>query len=209
VSTAETIDFFYDFSSPYTYLASTQIERVAREHGAQVRWRPMVLGALFKTIGTPIVPVETFSEPKRRYVSRDLVHWADHWQVPFHWPSRFPMRTVASLRLMCAIDTAHAAALAHAIFRAFWVDDQDISDLSVLQALVAKVGAPADALARIETPEIKQALITATDAAVRAGVCGAPSFVVRGHLFWGQDRLDLVARTLDGWEPPDAPTQPR
>lgn len=194
------IDFYYDFSSPYAYLGATQIERVAREHGGAVVWRPFLLGALFKAIGTPVVPIQAVSEPKRRYYARDAADWAAYWGVPFSWPSRFPMRTVLPLRLVLAVDEARRPELSLAIFRAYWAEDRDISDPAVLAPIVSDPVA----LERAQAPDpaVKQALVEATDAALAAGVCGAPSFVVDGHLFWGQDRLDMVARVLDGWQPP-------
>jgi 2-hydroxychromene-2-carboxylate isomerase len=188
--------FYYDFSSPYAYLGATQVERVAREHGVRVRWRPILVGALFQRIGTPNVPLDDFPAAKRAYMVRDLQHWASYWGVPLSWPSRFPMRTVAPLRLALATEATGGdiAALSLALFRAYWVEDRDISDPSLLR----QYGDPA----ACESPAIKDALRAATDEAIAAGVCGVPSFVARGHLFWGQDRLELVSRTLGGWEPP-------
>ena len=196
------VTFFYDFSSPFAYLGATQIERVAREAGARVRFSPMLLGAVFKAIGTPIVPIAAASEPKRRYLQRDVLDWAGYWQEPFAWPSRFPMRTVLPLRLVLAVDEAQHAPLMHAIFRAYWAEDRDISDPAVLSSLLAASNIDASALDRAQSdPAPKQALVDATDRALAAGVCGAPSFLVRTHLFWGQDRLDFVRAALQGWTP--------
>jgi 2-hydroxychromene-2-carboxylate isomerase len=193
------VEFFYDFSSPYSYLGSTQIERVARAHGATVRWRPFLLGALFKEIGTPTVPLLSFAAPKRRYYEKDVLDWAAHWGVPFRWPSRFPMRTVTALRLALAVDEAARPALSHALYRAYWVDDRDLSDPAVLGGVAAEVGVDPGALDRAQSdPALKDALKAATDQALAAGVCGAPSFLVGDELFWGQDRLPLVARALSG-----------
>lgn len=191
-----TLTFYYDFSSPYAYLGATQVERVARQAGARLRWRPILVGALFNAIGTPNVPLDDFPAAKRAYMLRDLLHWAGHWGVAFRWPTRFPMRTVAPLRMIYAAEAAggDVAALTHALFRAYWVEDRDLADPAVL----ASIGDTS----QIEAPAIKSALRAATDEAVAAGVCGVPSFVARGHLFWGQDRLELVSRTLGGWEPP-------
>jgi 2-hydroxychromene-2-carboxylate isomerase len=182
--------FYYDFSSPYAYLAATQVERVARAQGARVRWRPILVGALFNQIGTPTVPLDAFPAAKRAYMLRDLLHWASHWGVPFAWPSRFPMRTVAALRLALAAEAAggDVAALSLALFRGYWVEDRDLSDLAVLREF--------GDVAAVESPAIKAALRAATDEAVAAGACGVPSFVAGGELFWGQDRLDQIARAL-------------
>jgi 2-hydroxychromene-2-carboxylate isomerase len=192
---AETLTFYYDFSSPYAYLGATQVERVARDAGAPgviIRWRPILVGALFNAIGTPNVPLDEFPAAKRSYMLRDLLHWASHWDVPF----RFPMRTVAPLRMVYAAEAAggDVAALTHALFRAYWVDNRDLADPAVLATLGDVAG--------IDAPAVKAALRAATDEAIAAGVCGVPSFVARGQLFWGQDRLELVSRTLGGWDPP-------
>jgi 2-hydroxychromene-2-carboxylate isomerase len=199
------LTFFYDFSSPFAYLGSTQVERVAGEAGASVAWRPILLGALFKRIGTPEVPLFQMPATKREHVANDLKRWAAYWQVPLRWPSRFPMRTVAPLRLaLSAAAEGKLPAVSHALFAAYWVDDRDIADRETL-ADIARATALAPATlerALAPDPAIKQALIDTTEEAIAAGVCGVPSFAVRGHLFWGQDRLDLVARTLAGWEPP-------
>jgi 2-hydroxychromene-2-carboxylate isomerase len=196
------VDFWYDFSSPYAYLGSTQIERVAARQGAVIRWKPFLLGALFKQIGTPVVPMQAVSEAKRRYYARDVVDWATHWQVPFAWPSRFPMRTVLPLRVALCVDETERPAVSHAIFRAYWVEDRDIADAGVLAEVLAGVGLDEAPLRAAEEPAAKAALQSLTDAAVGAGLCGAPSFRVRDHLFWGQDRLDFVERALAGWDPP-------
>ena len=200
------LTFYYDFSSPYAYLGATQVERVAAAAQATVRWRPILVGALFRRIGTPDVPIAEFPQPKRAYVQRDLQHWAAHWEVPFRWPSRFPMRTVAALRLALAVaaDGGEIAAVSRALFAAYWVDDRDLADPAVLSAVASAAGAPPTAIERALAPDaaLKQALVESTDEAIAAGVCGVPSFIARGHLFWGQDRLDLVARTLAGWDPP-------
>jgi 2-hydroxychromene-2-carboxylate isomerase len=198
------LDFYYDFSSPYAYLGSTQVGRLAAAHGAELIYHPILLGALFRAIGTPDVPVATFPEPKRRYVGQDLTDWAAHWKVPFAWPSRFPMRTVTPLRLALSVGPAEIARVSAAIFTAYWAHDRDIADPKVLGEIARECRIADETLERATRPDptIKQALIDETKGAEQAGVCGVPSFLVRGHLFWGQDRLDLVEKTLSGWDPP-------
>jgi 2-hydroxychromene-2-carboxylate isomerase len=202
VDGARVVDFFYDFSSPYAYLGSTQIERVAARQGAVIRWKPFLLGALFKAIGTPIVPMHAASEPKRRYYARDVLDWARHWQVPFSWPTRFPMRTVLPLRVALSVAEADRPRLSHAIYRAYWVEDRDIADAAVLADVLREIGLDDAPLKAAEEAPAKAALTALTDEAVALGLCGAPSFLVRGHLFWGQDRLGFVEKTLAGWDPP-------
>jgi 2-hydroxychromene-2-carboxylate isomerase len=200
-----TVQFWYDFSSPWTYLAATQIEIVAQRAKATLRWRPMLLGAVFKQIGTPDVPLLSMSEPKRRYVARDLHTWASYLEVPFHFSSHFPMRTVTALRL-ALLAGERIAPLSHALFRAAWVDDRNLADDAVLTDILSAEGFDAaQMLERTRAPETKQALIDSTAAAVEAGVFGAPTFIVEhadgDMLFWGQDRLELVEKALGGWRP--------
>jgi 2-hydroxychromene-2-carboxylate isomerase len=200
------LSFFFDYSSPFAYLAATQVERVAR--GAGLRWCPFLLGGLFKSIGTPNVPLFEMPQPKREHAKRDMHRWAEHYGVPFRFPSRFPMNTVTPLRMTLEIDNAMRPRLALPLFQAFWVDDRDISDGAELAAIADAAGFDGAALVEgAKRDDIKSALRSETERAERLGVCGAPSFLVRAHdeepgvLFWGQDRLDFVAKALDGWRP--------
>jgi 2-hydroxychromene-2-carboxylate isomerase len=193
------IDFYFDVSSPFAYLGSTQIERVAADAGATLRWRPLLLGALFRQLGQADVPLFAMSEPKRRYTTAELPRWARWWGVPFRMASRFPMRTVTAMRMILGAGE-RAVPLTHRLFRALWVEDLDLADERVLAALAAEVGCDPALVTRTHEPALKQALIDATEGARAAGVFGVPTCVVRtrddapGELIWGQDRLELVAR---------------
>ena len=201
----KTLELFFDVSSPFAYLAATQAPRIARAHGATLVYRPFLLGALFKAIGTPDVPLFTFPEAKRSYVARDLARWAARWGVPFSFPSRFPMKTVTALRMILVAPEDRRGALVSALFRALWVDDQDLADPAVLGAIAAGVGLDGAALlVAAGTQAAKDALRDATAHAERLGVCGAPSFLVGDQLYWGQDRLDFVEAALDGAPPAPA-----
>ena len=194
--------FFFDVSSPFAYLASTQIEAVARRAGAAVRWRPFLLGALFKAIGTPDVPLFTLPAAKRAHVAADLDRWARRWDAPFRFPSRFPMNTVKALRMILQIPDEQRRALVHALFRALWVDDRDLADDAELAAIAGSVGLDGPALvAGTKADAVKEQLKAATAEAERLGLCGAPSFLVGDLLFWGQDRLLFVEKALRGWRP--------
>jgi 2-hydroxychromene-2-carboxylate isomerase len=199
------LTFFYDLSSPFAYLGATQIDRLASSRGLRARWRPMLLGALFKAIGTPDVPLMTFSPPKQRYYGRDLTAWAAAWGQPFAWPTRFPMRTVLALRTILALPDEDQPRAALRLFRAYWAEDRDLADPSVIAAALDELALPREALARAEAGDaaLKEALRASTAEAIAAGVCGAPSILVERpgkepQLFWGQDRLGLVAHALDG-----------
>ena len=93
------VEFFHDFSSPFSYLAATQIERIAAEAGASVVYRPMLLGAIFREIGTPNVPLLAMNRNKQQYYSVDLENWARWWGVPLWFLPHFPLRTVTALRV--------------------------------------------------------------------------------------------------------------
>jgi 2-hydroxychromene-2-carboxylate isomerase len=173
------VDFWFDFSSPFAYLGSTQLARLG-----DVRWRPLLLGGLFRAIGTPDVPLFAMPESKRRYVGNEMHRWARWWNVPFRMSSHFPIRTVDALRVM--IDEPDAE-LGARLFRAAWVDDENLGDPGVLRRLVGDARAE-----RTRDPAIKQALIASTAEAQAAGVFGVPTFVVGDEVYWGQDRLDLV-----------------
>lgn len=195
------LEFFFDYSSPFGYLASTQVQRVAREHGAELEWKPFLLGALFGEIGTPMVPMADMPEVKRRYVLTDMQRWADHWGVPLRFPSGFPLRTVKPLRMTLLAKGEQRPALVHRLMRLCWVDDGDADDDAQLRACCREVGADEGLVEATRSPEAKDALRQVTDEAVARGVPGVPTFFVGDLMFWGQDRLGFVERALDGWRP--------
>jgi 2-hydroxychromene-2-carboxylate isomerase len=196
---ASQITFFHDFSSPFSYLASTQIDRVAAP--STVQWRPILLGALFKSIGTPNVPLMTMSEAKRRWVFQDLLQWAKWWDVPFQWPTVFPVRTVLPLRVSIQDHRATAP-----LYRALWADNRDIGQPEVVAGVLTEAGLDSEALiAGAQDPQIKAQLRTNTEDAQAAGVCGVPSFQIDETVVWGQDRLHFVREMMDGWRPREAP----
>ena len=203
VRSPATIDFYFDISSPYAYLGSTQIERVAREAGAQLVLKPLLLGALFRNLGTVDIPWFAMTNNKRIYVGRELDRWATWWQIPWKFPSRFPQRSVTAQRMiMLAGQTGDKALpLMHRLFRAMWVEDRDVADFETLASLAADVGLPRDLVSATENPTAKDALKNATADAQAAGVFGVPTMIVHGKtdvLLWGQDRLDLIAPAIAG-----------
>lgn len=196
------VHFFFDYSSPFAYLAATQIEAVAQRAGAELIWRPFLLGGLFKAIGTPDVPLFAMPEAKRRHAAADMLRWADHYGVPLRFPTRFPMNTVKPLRMTLQLPDAQKPAFLHRVYRAYWAEDRDIGDDAELTALAGEVGLDGAALlAGARGEAVKARLKRATDEAIEAGVCGAPSFLVGDLLFWGQDRLVFVEKALQGWRP--------
>jgi 2-hydroxychromene-2-carboxylate isomerase len=191
------LEIYWDFSSPFSYLGSTQAQALAERTGAELVWRPMLLGGLFKSIGQVEAPMLTWSDAKRSYVLKDLMDWAEYWSVPFRFPSRFPMMSIKAMRTWLALPPERRDGFRERTYRAYWAEDRDISDDAVLAELIGE-DAPA-ILARTQDPAVKQELIAATQRAEAAGVFGAPTWIVDGkQLFWGQDRLVLVERALRG-----------
>jgi 2-hydroxychromene-2-carboxylate isomerase len=192
---AHSLDLYWDFSSPYAYFGSTQAEALAARTGATLRWRPMLLGGLFRAIGQADAPILTFSQAKQRHVMKDLERWAEYLEVPYKFPTRFPMVTIKPLRVYLALPEERRGGFRERTFRAYWAEDRDIADDGELRALI---GEDADAiLARTADPAIKEELKVATEKAAAAGVFGAPTWVVdETELFWGQDRIPLVERAL-------------
>lgn len=194
---AAVVECFFDYSSPFAYLGSTQIEAVAARAGAEVRWRPFLLGALFERIGTPMIPLHSFPASKRRHQELDLARWADFWGVPFRFTSTFPLRTVLPLRVTLLADGAPA--LVHRLMRAAWVDDEDVARPEVVARCLAEVGLDAALVER--AADARDALRAATEHAIAIGCPGAPCFVVGDQLYWGQDRLQFVEAALRGRPP--------
>ena len=187
------VEFFFDLSSPYSYLAATQLPALADRNGAEIAWRPMVLGAVFKAVGNEM-PARV--PHKARWMGQDLQRWADHHGVPWRMSSHFPLNTIKAMRLVL-VDDAKAAEVALAGFRAMWAEDRDITQDAELRRLAELGGLdPAKALAAIESPAIKDRLRANTDEAVARGAFGAPTFFVGDELFWGNDRLLFVEAAL-------------
>jgi 2-hydroxychromene-2-carboxylate isomerase len=192
-----TIEFFWDAASPYTYLASTQIEALAERTGARLVWRPFLLGKVFEATGNRMpaaIPA------KGKHLFADVQRWAAHYGVPLTMPSVFPVNSILALRAGLAADEAQRAAeFAKAIMRAYWGEGRDISQPEAVAAAAQAVGLEAQALlARAGEPPIKERLRANTEEAVRRGAFGAPSFFVGDALFWGNDRLVLLEEYLRG-----------
>ena len=196
---AETpIDFYFDFSSPYGYLASTRIDAIADRHGRSVTWRPFVLGAAFKVTGQrPLV-----EQPLRgEYANRDFARSARLLGVPLELPEPFPFFALAASRACYWVgDAARAKALAKAIYHAAFGEGRDVTPVATVAEIARGLGIEGVEQG-VEKPETKAKLREATDEALARGVFGSPFFIVDGEPFWGHDRLEHVERWLatGGW----------
>jgi 2-hydroxychromene-2-carboxylate isomerase len=181
------IDFWFDVVCPFAYLASAKIEALAAEAGATVRWRPVLLGGLLRDLGSPTDPNVAMIAAKKRAVHRDIVRQAAWLGVPLTLPDAHPRRTLDAMRLLCAVPEAEIPALAHRLFRAYWVDGLDVADRDVLRALCPDVD-------RLVAD--KQPLRARTAEAAAQGVFGVPTFGIGETRIWGVDRLLFVRRAL-------------
>ncbi|MGH8445937.1 MAG: 2-hydroxychromene-2-carboxylate isomerase [Solimonas sp.] len=191
---AATIEFYWDAVSPYTYLASTQIDAVAARHGARVQWKPVLLGGVFEASGNkPPISVPA----KGRYMGRDLKQWAAHYDIPFAFPKNFPASSLAAQRVACALPEAQVGPWAQATMSAYWGRGDDISQPDTLKALAAGLGLDGEALlAQTQDPAIKERLKQNTAEAVERGAFGAPTFFIGKIMFWGNDRFALIEEHL-------------
>jgi len=194
---AEPITFYFDFSSPYAYLASELIDELAAKYERKVQWRPIMLGATFQKTGLPLL----LSVPlKGEYSKRDMLRSARYYGVPFNFPGKFPLATQTAARAYYWLhgeDCGKAREFAHAIFRAYWIAGRDIAELAIVQEIAATLGIAADELsAATGKPEIKERLKAETDGAIAKGMFGAPYFIVEGEPFWGADRLPQIEKWL-------------
>jgi len=185
------IDFYFDFSSPYGYLAAQKIEALAARHGRTVKWRPMLLGAAFKATGgapLPQIPL------KGDYAKRDFARSARFHGVPFRIPEPFPVSTVAACRAFYSLaDEKQQVALAKALYRAYFVDNVNVGE----PAQVLKVAASAGCAVDLESQAVKDKTRAEVEAALAKGVFGSPYVVVDAEPFWGIDRFDQVERWLE------------
>jgi 2-hydroxychromene-2-carboxylate isomerase len=196
----KTIEFWFDFGSPTTYLAQTQLPRLARETGAQLIYEPMLLGGVFKATGnaSPVtVPA------KGRWMNRDIARWAARYGVPFTFNPHFPINTLTLMRGATGLQMRQSpeafTRYVDAVFEAMWVQPCNLGDASELAAVLAKAGVDADTFAAlVADPEVKAALVAQTEQAVARGVFGAPTCFVGDEMFFGQDRLDFVREAVTG-----------
>ena len=194
---SKSVEFFFDVGSPTTYLAWTQLPAIARETGAQIVWRPMLLGGVFKATGnaSPVtVPA------KGRWMGGDIARFAKRYGVPFAFNPHFPVNTLALMRGAAGLQLRQPQRLEaylNAVFRAMWVDAVNLDEAAQVARVLGAAGFDADAFAGLAgDPEVQAALMATTEDAVARGVFGAPSLFVDGELFFGQDRLDFVREAL-------------
>lgn len=189
------IDFYFDFSSPYGYFASTQIDALARDLGRDVAWHPILLGPMFKITGTtPLTEIPL----KGAYSRHDMLRTAQIYNIPFNEPSPFPINTVTAARTMLhAQDTQpdRAIPFAQRALHAYYVENIDISQPEQIVRIAGESGLDIEALRQaLSSDQLKLRLRTENDAAIARGVFGSPFIILDDEPFWGFDRLDMIRR---------------
>lgn len=193
---AAPVDFYFEFSSPYGYIASRLVDEVGTRIGREIRWRPFLLGPVFKaTGGAPLVDVPM----KGDYSRNDFARSARFHGVPFALPPKFPIGSVAALRAFYwqdERDPAAARKLAKDLYSAYFVEGRDIGDPKVVVDVARASGSDAPALeAGMADPALKERAKAEVDGAIARGVFGSPFFIVDNEPFWGCDRVPM----LEAW----------
>lgn len=195
------LEFFWDVGSPYTYLAMTQLPGLRQRTGAEVVYRPFLLGGVFRSVGNKMVDVA----PKAKNLLDDLKRWRDWYRVEMKMPmveAPFPLNTLLPMRAAVAADRLSAETgerFAHAIMRAYWAEGRDVSVAEEISRVAESIGlVGADLLAAAEDPVVKNTLRANTDEAVARGAYGAPAMFIGEELYWGNDRLQFVESKLRG-----------
>ena len=201
-----TIDLYFDYSSPYGYLASERIEALAKRHNHSVVWHPILLGFIFKI--SKQAPL-TDAPLKGEYSIMDFARSSREHNITYQHPQQFPIGAVAASRATLWVRNHSDPAISektgdmvHAIYRAYFVEGRDITDTKTLSALASSLDLRGDSMvAALSEQPVKDALKDEVGAAIESGVFGSPSMLVDGELFWGHDRLEQLERwlTSGGW----------
>ena len=192
-----TLEFYFDYGSPYSYLADTQVEAIAQRTGATLARKPMLLGGVFKSTGNHS-PAEM--PQKSAWSGFDMPLWARHYGVPFQRNPFFPVNTLALMRGAAAAQIDGSFERYHpAIFKAMWIDGRNLNDIKEVAAVLVGAGLDPQKFGnRIQEQDVKDRLKATTDEAVARGVFGAPTSFVDGRMFFGNDRLPFVELALKG-----------
>jgi 2-hydroxychromene-2-carboxylate isomerase len=194
-----TIDYYFSPQSPWTYLGHDRFADMARRAGASIRVLPTDFGKVFAVSGG--LPLGQRAPQRQAYRLTELARFSQHLQLPMHAKPRFfPVAGDDTARLIIAVDlhdgVEAAMRLSGAVFKAVWSEERNIADADVLAQLLNEQGLSTDRQQQATSTEVAQRYAANTQQAIDNAVFGAPSYVVDGEMFWGQDRLDFVERKL-------------
>ena len=191
------VEFFYDYGSPYSYIANSQLSGLIERTGCTIRYRPMLLGGVFKATGNHS-PAEEAVEAKRRYFGSEMKRWVDYLGLSLRSNPHFPVNTLAIMR--GAVAAQHLDVFkpyVNAIYAAMWQGAQKMDDPETIGRVLTAADLPADALmATAQDSGIKQELVDNTTASVERGNFGSPTFFVKERMWFGKDRLRDVEEAI-------------
>jgi len=196
------VDFWFDFASTYSYLSALRIAPLASAKGVAVNWRPFLLGPVFTAMGWNDSPFNIYPA-KGRYMWRDLERLCAQYGLPLKRPSKFPRNGLLPARIICANPGAPwVPDFVRAVFTAGFAEDRDIGDRKVVADLLSGLGQDAETrIASGESPAAKESLKHQTEEAGALDIFGAPTFMVDGEMFWGNDRLEPALAWAAGEHP--------
>ena len=195
------LEFYFDCSSPWTYLAFSRIHDLAARTGTQIVWRPILVGGVFNAVNQAVYQRRANPEPRQsRYSAKDMQDWARLSGVAIKWPPTiFPVNSVRAMRgAFVAIEHDCLVPYSWSVFQAYWGNDQDISDRDVIASCAQAAGMNADRfLQALENPDIKARLRDTTDELIARGGFGSPTMFIGDDMYFGNDRLPLVEAALE------------
>ena len=195
------LEFFFDCSSPWTYLAFEGIQPIAARHGVAIDWRPILVGGVFNAVNQEVYAARANPNPRRfAYMQKDLADWARYYGLEIGWPAVFPVNSVKAMRgCILLAPEGKLIAFARAVFEAYWGRDEDISQDDVLRGVCESVGVDAARFFEgIARADIKDALRENTDELIARGGFGSPTiFVDRTDMYFGNDRAPLIRAALE------------
>ena len=187
----KSFEFYFDFVSPYSYIAHKEIRKIEKENSIKIKYMPILLGGLLKLAGikpNADIPI------KARYMIKDCKLWAEKYNIAFKFNNYFPINTLSLMRYVLVAEKKNfAQSFIDNIFEAIWIDGLNLNDNIIVEKLMENLDINPKTFSMEATkPEIKTELQKRTDDAYKKGIFGSPSFIVNNKMFWGQDRLDFV-----------------
>ena len=185
------IDFYFDISSPYSYLAHTQIRKYEKETGEKINYMPIFLGGLHRLAD---ITAPGLNPLRGKYLIKDLKLFADKYKIKYQFNRYFPIKTIQIMRgAIVAGQNDYFKNYIDKFFIAAWVDSLNLNDEKIFEKFLKNMDINySDFIQKLSNPKIKDELKDRTDTAFKKGIFGAPTFVVNGKMFWGQDRLEFV-----------------
>lgn len=198
MSKTKQLEFYFDYGSPYSYLANTRLHSLCQRTQSQLLYKPVLLGGIFKITGN-IPPIQNPVQSKVQYAMKDMQDWVDFYQCEFNFNPHFPVNTLNLMRVACSLQDHEAFEAFHqSAFRAIWVDKRNMGELSEIEALLKQHKLNAEeVIDKAMSDSNKEQLKSQTQAAIDNKIFGLPSFIIGDELIFGNDRLPLVEHILE------------